>query len=42
MLPHKIEKGLTDINGCLADYLQNVLEKDSSLFNQVCVRIFTI
>lgn len=23
---------LTDINGCLADYLQNVLEKDSSLF----------
>lgn len=32
MLPHKIEKGLTDINGCLADYLQNVLEKDSSLF----------
>ena len=32
ILPHKIEKGLTDINGCLVDYVQNVLDKNSSLF----------
>jgi replicative DNA helicase len=32
MQPHKIEKGLTDINGCLVNYLENVLDKDSSLF----------
>jgi replicative DNA helicase len=32
MQPHKIEKGLTDINGCLVNYLENVLDKNSSLF----------
>ncbi len=32
MQPQKVEKGLTDINGCLVNYLENVLDKDSSLF----------
>jgi len=32
MQPQKIEKGLTDINGCPADCIQNILDKDSSLF----------
>lgn len=32
MQPQKIEKGLASINGCLVNYLENVLDKDSSLF----------
>lgn len=31
-MPQKIEKGLTEISDCLVDYMENVLDKDSSLF----------
>lgn len=31
-MPQKIEKGLTEIGGCLVDYISNVLDKDSSFF----------
>ena len=33
-MPLQVEKGLTDIGGCLVDYISNVLDKDSSLFQQ--------
>lgn len=32
MLPHRIEKNLSDINSCLVNYLENVLDKNSLLF----------
>ena len=33
MLPQKIEKGLTEINGYLVNFYQNILDKRSSLFS---------